>query len=43
MRKMQKKNNTGMYFWPDIFHSVHKPSGEKSSGKITITNNINFY
>lgn len=32
-----------MYFWPDIFHSVHIPSGEKSSAKITITNNINFY
>lgn len=32
-----------MYLWPGIFQSVHIPSGEKSSAKIVITNNINLY
>lgn len=41
----QKKNNkpTQRYFGPGIFQNVHIPSGEKSSAKIRVTNNINFY
>lgn len=40
-----KNNNklTQRDFWPDIFQNVHKHSKEKSSAKIRLTNNINFY
>lgn len=45
MITMQKNNNklTQRDFWPDIFQNVHKHSKEKSSAKIRLTNNINFY
>lgn len=45
MVTMQKKNNklTQRPFWPNIFQNVHKHSGEKSSAKMRLTNNINFY